>query len=203
MKKLLLGAAAAAAFTATPANAAAIVQLEQVGNSMVISLSGSLNIDGMTRLSPALYGRSQNSLLQANGTQIAFGPSGTNNMNAYAGMTGPTPKFSFTGAFNAVSYTGPTTSIFFDLGRLLLPAGYVSGQALANTSIFNNVSYASLNVTEGSSFVYQLPNDTLTVRIGVLAGGVPEPSTWALLILGFGAVGGAMRRKATVRVAYA
>lgn len=37
-----------------------------------------------------------------------------------------------------------------------------------------------------------------------LAAAVPEPSNWALLILGFGAAGVAMRRrKAAVRVAYA
>lgn len=35
-------------------------------------------------------------------------------------------------------------------------------------------------------------------------GGVPEPATWALMILGFGGVGAAMRRsKAKVRVTYA
>ena len=33
--------------------------------------------------------------------------------------------------------------------------------------------------------------------------GVPEPTTWALLILGFGAIGGAMRRKPAVRAAIA
>ena len=32
--------------------------------------------------------------------------------------------------------------------------------------------------------------------IGLTAGAVPEPATWALMILGFGAVGGAMRRRA-------
>jgi len=33
--------------------------------------------------------------------------------------------------------------------------------------------------------------------------GVPEPSTWAMMIAGFGAVGGAMRRRRTMRVSYA
>ena len=32
---------------------------------------------------------------------------------------------------------------------------------------------------------------------------VPEPATWAMMIIGFGAVGAAMRRKATVRVRFA
>ena len=36
--------------------------------------------------------------------------------------------------------------------------------------------------------------DNLTFSLG--GGGVPEPSAWALLIIGFGLVGGAMRRRA-------
>lgn len=38
-----------------------------------------------------------------------------------------------------------------------------------------------------------------------LAGAVPEPATWAFMIFGFGAIGGAMRlrRKANVKVSYA
>lgn len=36
-----------------------------------------------------------------------------------------------------------------------------------------------------------------------LAGAVPEPATWGLLILGFGAIGGAMRRRQSVGIAYA
>lgn len=33
--------------------------------------------------------------------------------------------------------------------------------------------------------------------------GVPEPATWALMLLGFGAIGAAMRRRQPVRVTYA
>lgn len=37
--------------------------------------------------------------------------------------------------------------------------------------------------------------------VGTAGGVVPEPATWGLLILGFGAVGGAMRRSAVMRTA--
>lgn len=41
-------------------------------------------------------------------------------------------------------------------------------------------------------------------NVGILAGAVPEPATWALMILGFGAVGGAMRRRRlTAKVRFA
>ena len=41
------------------------------------------------------------------------------------------------------------------------------------------------------------------IHAGFIANAVPEPSTWALLILGFGVVGGAMRRKNKVQARYA
>jgi hypothetical protein len=38
-------------------------------------------------------------------------------------------------------------------------------------------------------------NDGYTVTISAVAAAVPEPGSWALLVLGFGAVGAAMRRR--------
>ena len=65
-----------------------------------------------------------------------------------------------------------------------------------------------------SSGLYQLAGDSLASNFSaysnpyriygdVLAGPIPEPSSWALTIAGFGLVGGAMRRRRTVRVTYA
>lgn len=39
--------------------------------------------------------------------------------------------------------------------------------------------------------------------LGTVNGAVPEPATWMMMILGFGLIGGAMRRRQTVRVTYA
>lgn len=47
--------------------------------------------------------------------------------------------------------------------------------------------------------------NSLTSFAKIGAGAVPEPATWALMLLGFGAIGGTMRRqrKANVKVSYA
>lgn len=39
--------------------------------------------------------------------------------------------------------------------------------------------------------------------VTVTPGAVPEPATWAMMIIGFGAVGGALRRRSTIAVRYA
>jgi hypothetical protein len=44
-------------------------------------------------------------------------------------------------------------------------------------------------------FTSEKDNWSTQFRINYFGGGVPEPATWSLLILGFGAVGGAMRRR--------
>ncbi|MEO9468311.1 PEPxxWA-CTERM sorting domain-containing protein [Parasphingorhabdus sp.] len=47
--------------------------------------------------------------------------------------------------------------------------------------------------------------DNITFGSATPGGAVPEPATWAFMIFGFGAIGGAMRRqrKANVKVSYA
>ena len=53
-----------------------------------------------------------------------------------------------------------------------------------------------LNVASGG-----LPNVDAIVDNISISGAVPEPAAWALMILGFGLVGGALRRARPSRVA--
>lgn len=66
------------------------------------------------------------------------------------------------------------------------------------------VSLAGTTISEDSgSGSFQI--DFLSLEITTDMGAVPEPATWAFMIIGFGAIGGAMRRqrKANVKVSYA
>lgn len=58
--------------------------------------------------------------------------------------------------------------------------------------------YSTGNLTDGVNGVTSGVPETIYVRTSALAGVVPEPATWALMIVGLGAVGGAMRRRLLV-----
>ena len=45
--------------------------------------------------------------------------------------------------------------------------------------------------------------DSTSGRVSIVEAAVPEPATWALMIAGFGLVGGAMRRRRIAKVSYA
>ncbi len=65
--------------------------------------------------------------------------------------------------------------------------------------------FAAGRVTDGVNGLVSGVPETIYVRFSNFSGAVPEPATWAFMIFGFGAIGGAMRRqrKANVKVSYA
>lgn len=75
---------------------------------------------------------------------------------------------------------------FFQLNGSLVNGAFLDGGP--------NSLVAGSNVNVAGRYLFQVRNGN------VIPGGVPEPTTWALLILGFGAIGTAMR-KAKVRTA--
>jgi hypothetical protein len=65
---------------------------------------------------------------------------------------------------------------------------YSVDAATGATTFLSSYTYAGASAAYGTSFLFEA--------------GVPEPATWAMMIAGFGLVGGAMRRKRTI-VSYA
>lgn len=88
------------------------------------------------------------------------------------------------------------------LSSLLAPGSYtVSVMAYSNFSAGPNLSdgFQGGGNFQGRSSFYAF--DVLGADQATGPGAVPEPSTWALLILGFGAVGAGMRRRTASGVA--
>ena len=122
--------------------------------------------------------------------------------------------------------TGTSLFRYTDITQFFLTSGqdyFIGGRDLIGdgdsyvTSVSNlvtnpNVSFLGSAVSaNGSGFAFPDRINTITTggRFGpnfeFSVAGVPEPATWAMLILGFGVIGGAMRsaRRQTVRITYA
>jgi hypothetical protein len=191
MKFKLLAATAAlavASLSSTAANAAVTITIEQVGPNVVATVGGSLNLTGATSLGVQGVTSGINS-----GLAVYTAVAGTGD-NYSISLSGPA---NFGSSVNNIT----TTTVFAgDVFRMVgvgdiitVPLGYTSGSTLFATSTFSNRTLASLGLQIGS-YVYVTPSDTITVNIGAMSAAVPEPSTWAMMLLGFGAIGASMRR---------
>ncbi len=80
---------------------------------------------------------------------------------------------------------------------------------MAGTGTYNNVvgpiTFTLAAAQNVNFFITDFPHTDNRggVSLNVLSTAVPEPATWAMMILGFGAIGSAMRRRNRVRVSYA
>lgn len=72
-------------------------------------------------------------------------------------------------------------------------AGTITGLSIADGARFG-FRWVDVDST-GSDHGIGIDNLSLTATLAAVAPGVPEPSTWALLILGFGTVGASLRRR--------
>jgi len=195
---ILFGIAVTSLFSVQPAQAFTVT-LEQVGSNVVATGTGAINLTGLTFASGGFsasggIGPSIANLVVADGTGLS----------RYTGFSGPssfgpgtTITIDSSDSGDSVGIIGPT---FFLGPGIFLPAGYVSGTALSDSSTYNSATFASLGVTPGT-YVWTwgtgLPNQNFTLQIGSL--GVPPPvpdggSTVSLL--GFALLGlASLRRK--------
>lgn len=190
MRKSIFALATALAVVAVPASAATVVTY------------GAINPSGAVTLTPAGPG--------AVASPISFDVSGTGDFTAV---------FSFTNPFTTARANG-SASFNFDPDVLLFTGGTFSNGGSFAVGGVGGIG-SSIQV---DSFGMPAGPQTLTLqgrlnplatpdggnnfaRVGgsitltAVAAAVPEPATWALFILGFGAVGATLRRRSgAVRV---
>lgn len=181
-----------------------VITLEQVGSDVVLQASGSLDVSRLipytgnaadfhlfAQLNPSLglVGTAGQVTLYRSPTSFPFGSfdvpiSGPSSYgaggNTFANSSSGSPFiFSYeTGVLPHIPYIG-------------VPVGYVNNTPLSSTATFTNANFASLGINAPAEFEWVwgvngtiVDNESLTLRTGVSA--VPELSTWAMMIIGFG-----------------
>ncbi|MES2753738.1 MAG: PEPxxWA-CTERM sorting domain-containing protein [Pseudomonadota bacterium] len=116
--------------------------------------------------------------------------SGTNTISGINAAT--TAGQSYIGYLTTYQVANPVSQAF--LGIYSGGASYTGG---------NSAFLSSAADPTGSAFTPRTDDLAFTATFAPAVAAVPEPATWGLMILGFGAVGGVLRRRRTRPVAFA
>ncbi len=144
---LVCAAAASLLITGSPAQAGYIVTLKQVGSDVVATGSGAIDLTGLSFLTAATGPLAQ---MTPSFAQIITGPTSGSTDMYFGTIAGPTNFgsggfiFASSGSGDVVGLNQGDPSAF-----LFLPQGYLSGNALSDSSTYNNATFASLGVTPG------------------------------------------------------
>jgi PEP-CTERM motif len=118
---------------------------------------------------------------------IGTGPTNAE-VDVYTGISSGPASFGSGVETPASDGTGDLAGLKGGFGSFLaVAAGYVSGSPLSDSSTYDSQTFSSLGVTPG---VYKWTwgsgaNQSFTLDIVA----VPEPSTWAMMLLGFAGLG--------------
>lgn len=177
------------------ATAAVIVNVNQVGDDVVITATGNLDLNGLT-----VQGHEQQpGRVDPGGGFIQVGPT-WDFVTGYSGFSSPNTSFGPGGELYATTASGSDFEINagdFATPVIFVADDYVSGSLIDGSETFSGVTIDSLGFTVGQ-YVFTSAYDTVTVNVpgGISAApAVPEPATWAMMILGMGAIGFSLRRR--------
>lgn len=178
----------AAASLPSPAQAAININVDQVGSDVVATGSGTLDLTGLSFVGVSF------ATAAIGGLDGYVGVGDEALVWVFSGITGPS-SFGYTYGADASFSSGTTFALNAALDGsawAIAPVGYVSGSDINGTATWVGQSIASLRLKPGT-YVYTAPNDTITLDIEAIPG-IPEPSSWSMMLLGFGLLGVAVRR---------
>jgi hypothetical protein len=178
------GVLAAALWNTQPAEASVIMTIKQVGNNVVASGTGTINLTDLTDSGSfdvtAGIAPSQGVVLLGGGTSYDFWGGG--------GLSGPS-SFGSGGVTLASSESGSYLAVGGAFQFYIL-SGYTSGAPISGTATFDVATFASLGITPGVySWTWGTGQnaDSLTLFAGVEQSSVPEPTSAALMSVGLAA----------------
>ncbi|MEM9838990.1 MAG: hypothetical protein AAF830_07520 [Pseudomonadota bacterium] len=192
MKKQILGLIAAAASAVGIASAAVEVFVWEDGSDLRVQAEGTIDLTGMTPMGDGAFADGIISIASAG----VIGAVDGNLVDRYDIEGSQLPVFGpgnslFDGVFSG------TNSILIDrtttAGVLWVSQGFQSGGSIFAAATSMNQSLASIGANIGV-YVWTLPNDVITVRIGEAPGSAPVPVPPAMALFGIGVL--ALYRKA-------
>jgi hypothetical protein len=165
------------------ADAAVVINDEQVGSNVVATGSGTIDL---TDLTYSFYGTGVSYVDPYYGIIVLGTP--TQIGDVYRGFSGPA-SFGTGGSTSASSNSGDILGIAASSNEIAVPQGYVSGSPLSGSETYDNATIAGLGLNLGT-YVWTWgtgnESDSFTVNIGVAS--VPEPSS--LVLAGTAALAG-------------
>ena len=186
-----IGAAMLIGLFAQSAQAGYIVDLSQVGSNVIASGNGAIDLTGLS----FFHSFAKLALIHPSDALIYMGEPDISGVDQYFQSTGFTGPTSFGSGGESMPSSGRGGIVGIQNGlhireALFVPMGYVSGDSLGDVSTYKNQTFSSLGVTSGR---YEWtwgtgPNQNFTLVIET-ARAIPEPSTWAMMLLGFAGLG--------------
>lgn len=204
-KSSFMAAASAAAFVSSAAAAQVTQYTSEAAFNAAVGATSLQNFNSLSSgvtISPGPFSFGAFSTSTNGVASIAPGAGGFNvNGSNYLDIDlDPTESFTFT-------FAAPITSFganFFSLnnGSPLRTSITVNGQTFGPTAEPTFLGFVSMSAFTTLTFSVAAnagTNDEFGLdNVRFATAGVPEPATWAMMVFGFGAMGGALRRRPTV-----